>query len=109
MGCNLSTAASLGDQVQDPLSSATGHGQQVFADIYTMGEDILGEGSFGKVRPCSRKDSGEDFAVKIFSKIKKPRHADPRESVKKMVNEEIGVLKKLHSGKPSRAHMPSPD
>jgi serine/threonine protein kinase len=40
-----------------------------FHQMFTMGE-TLGQGSYGKVRACTQKETGKQYAVKIISKRK---------------------------------------
>lgn len=39
-----------------------------FADLYTLKNDVLGQGSYGRVETCTHLYTGKDYAVKIINK-----------------------------------------
>ena len=39
-----------------------------FSDLYTLTDEVLGEGAYACVRTCINKNSGQEFAVKIIEK-----------------------------------------
>ena len=62
-----------------------------FADLYKLKNEVLGQGSYGRVETCINVFSGEEYAVKIIS--------EP--TMKEMgytaaVCREIGVLRTIH-------------
>ncbi|PHJ14984.1 ulk kinase, partial [Cystoisospora suis] len=63
---------------------------------YKLGR-VLGSGSFGQVRECVKRDTGEMFAVKIIERkmTAKERMAPGRPSNEAMIKSEVSILKDL--------------
>ncbi|KAF4640248.1 ULK kinase [Toxoplasma gondii] len=63
---------------------------------YRIGR-VLGSGSFGQVRECTRRETGEVFAVKIIERkmTAKEQMAPGRPSNEAMIKSEVNILKDL--------------
>ena len=70
--------------------------QTLFIDVIDLSESILLSGAFGEVRMCVHRESGAQRAVKVLRKS----HMD--EDEKRMLFNEINILKEIVSNLPTR-------
>lgn len=83
MGCMASqeqrgpTAAPAGGQVA-PFADAASGGRRLLEE-YSVGA-TLGEGAFGVVSNCTKRSTGEQFAVKMVDKVETPVEAIKKEA-----------------------------
>lgn len=66
-----------------------------FDNSFTM-TDVLGAGSFGRVRRASRTFSGEDFAIKIMDKVDSQlKGQDAPDVISRMASREMNAMRRV--------------
>mmetsp|Transcript_73026 Transcript_73026/g.237457 ORF Transcript_73026/g.237457 Transcript_73026/m.237457 type:complete len:773 (-) Transcript_73026:133-2451(-) len=73
MGCGSSASPRRGGVGLDP-----GDEHRKLLDEYSVGA-VLGEGAFGRVSVCTKRSTGEEFAVKMIDKVENPLDAIQKE------------------------------